>query len=192
MRKPLLLALALIAMPALAFDQAQVMQPAALSNVQSVHIAPVALELPAAARRGDRRGDAPRPVAARDAETKAADLTAALRRAFAKDFTVVDAPGPGVLVIEATLTRLEASRPTMADYHREPGHGFESVYAGGAAVDVRLSRDGSDIAVLKDRYVGSFGDGTPRIGVWQDTDRAFSLWSRQLPSWVAHPETASR
>jgi hypothetical protein len=192
MRKPLLLALALVAMPALAFDQAQVMQPAALSNVQSVHIAPVTLELPTAARRVGTRGDEPRPVTARDAETKAADLTAALRRAFAKDFTVVDAPGPGVLVIEATLTRLEASRPTMADYHREPGLGFESVYAGGAAMDVRLSRDGSDVAVLKDRYVGSFGDGTPRIGVWQDTDRAFSRWSRQLPAWVAQPETASR
>lgn len=192
MRKPLLLAVAMIAMPALAFDQAQVMQPAALSNVQSVHVAPVALELPAAARRAGARGDEPRPVAARDAEAKAAELTAALRRGFAKDFTVVEAPGPGVLVIEATLTRLEASRPTMADYQREPGLGFESVYAGGAAVDVRLSRDGSDIAVLKDRYVGSFGDGTPRIGVWQDTDRAFSLWSRQLPSWVAQPETASR
>jgi len=192
MRNPLLLAVALVAMPALAFDQAQVMQPAALSNVQSVHIAPVAIELPAASRRASTRGGEPRPVAPRDAEAKAADLTAALRRAFAQDFTVVDAAGPGVLVIEATLTRLEASRPTMADYQREPGLGFESVYAGGAAIDVRLSRDGSDIALLKDRYVGSFGDGTPRIGIWQDTDRAFSLWSRQLPNWVAQPETASR
>ncbi|GAB3731195.1 hypothetical protein GCM10028794_07220 [Silanimonas algicola] len=191
MRKPLLVALVLIATPALAFDQAQVMQPAALSNVQSVHIAPVAVELPAA-RRAGARGDEPRPVAPRDAEAKAADLTAALRRGFEKEFTVVDAPGPGVLVVEATLTRLEASRPTMADYHREPGLGFESVYAGGAAVEVRLSRDGSDIAVLKDRYVGSFADGAPRIGVWQDTDRAFSRWSRQLPDWVAQPVTASR
>ena len=192
MRKPLLLSLAMIALPAFGFDQAQVMQPAALSNVQAIHVAAVALELPAPTRRSDRRGDAPRPVTPRDAEAKAADLTAALRRGFAKDFTVVDAPGPGVLVVEAKLTRLEASRPTMADYHREPGLGFESVYAGGAALDVRLTRDGSDIAVLKDRYIGSFGDGTPRIGVWQDTDRAFSLWSRQLPSWVAQPETASR
>ena len=51
MRKPLLLTLALITLPTLAFDQAQVMQPAALSNVQSVHVAPVALELPATTRR---------------------------------------------------------------------------------------------------------------------------------------------
>ena len=168
------------------------MQPAALSNVQSVHVAPVAVELPAATRRAGARGDEPRPVAARDAEAKAAELTAALRRGFAKDFTVVDAPGPGVLVIEATLTRLEASRPTMADYHREPGLGFESVYAGGAAVNIRLSRDGSDVAVLQDRYTGTFGDGTPRIGIWQDTDRAFTVWSRQLPRWVEQPETAAR
>ena len=75
MRKPLLLAVALIAMPALAFDQAQVMQPAALANVRSVHIAPVTVELPAATRRAGARGDAPRPVAPRDAEAKAADLT---------------------------------------------------------------------------------------------------------------------
>jgi hypothetical protein len=192
MRKTLVLSLALFALPALAFDQAQVMQPAALANVQSIYVAPVTLELPAGARRNDRRPDAPRPVSVSDAEAKAADLTAALRRGFAKEFTVVEAAAPGVLVVEATLTRLEASRPTMADYQREPGLGFESVYTGGAAMNVRLSRDGSDIAVLKDRYVGSFNDGTPRIGVWQDTDRAFTRWSRQLPQWVAQPETASR
>jgi hypothetical protein len=192
MRTPLLVSLAVFALPALAFDQAQVMQPGALANVQSVYVAPVVLELPAGARRGDRRPHAPRPVSERDAETKAADLTAALRRGFAKDFTLVEAAAPGVLVVEATLTRLEASRPTMADYQREPGLGFESVYAGGATLSVRVSRDGSDVAVLKDRYIGSFADGTPRIGVWQDTDRAFSMWSRQLPSWVAQPETAAR
>ena len=157
-----LLSLAFLAGPALAFDQAQVMQPGALTDVRSVYVAPVALELPAPARRHDRRGDGPRPVAVRDAEAKAADLTSALRQGFGKDFTLADAPGPGVLVVEATLTRLESSRPTMADYHQEPGLGFESVYAGGAALNVRLSRDGSDVAVLQDRYTGTFGDGTPR------------------------------
>lgn len=192
MRKTVLLPLALIALPALAFDQAQVMQPAALANVQSVHVAPVKVELPAPAGRFDTRGAGPRPVTPRDAQAKADDLAAALRRGFGKEFTLVDAPAPGVLVVEATLTRLEASRPTMADYHREPGLGFESVYAGGAAVTVRLSRDGQEVALVQDRHVGSFVDGQPRIGVWQDTDRAFSMWSRQLPNWVAQPQTASR
>lgn len=189
---PGLLALALVALPALAFDEVQVMRPGALTGIQGVYVAPAAVELPAPARRGDRRSGSPRPVTPRDGETKAADLTTALRRGFGKGFALVDSPGPGVLVVEATLTRLEASRPTMADYHEEPGLGFESVYAGGAALSVRLSRDGSDVAVLKDRYTGSFGDGTPRIGIWQDTDRAFSMWSRRLPRWVEQPETAAR
>jgi hypothetical protein len=192
MRTTWLLPLALIATPALSFDQAQVLQPAALADVKSVYVAPVALELPAPARRFDAGGAAPRPVAPRDAETKAADLEAALRRGFGKSFAVVDSAAPGVLVVEATLTRLESSRPTMADFRREPGLGFESVYAGGAAVSVRLSRDGQEVAVLKDRYIGTFADGTPRIGIWQDTDRAFTMWSRQLPGWVEQPQTASR
>jgi hypothetical protein len=80
----------------------------------------------------------------------------------------------------------------MADYQREPGLGFESVYAGGAAVRFRLERDGQEVAVLEDRYMGSFSDGVPRGGIWQDPDRAFSQWARRLPAWVAQPRTAGR
>lgn len=181
---------AVAAMPALAFDQAQVLQPAALADVQRVYIAPTALDLPQPERRIDPRREQPRPVAARDAEAKAADLTAALRRGFDPRFDLADAPGPGVLVIEPTLTRLESSRPTMADFRDQPGLGFASVYAGGAALRVRLVRDGAEVAVIEDRYRGSFADGNPRVGIWQDTDRAFSSWSRALPRWVEQPQTA--
>lgn len=192
-RLPLIAALPalLAALPASAFQQVEVRLPAALAQVQQVYIAPATLELPEA-RRFDRRGDGPRPVLERDAEARAADLVAALRRGFDRGFTVVDAPGPGVLVVQPTLTRLESSRPTMADYQREPGLGFESVYAGGAAVRFRLERDGQEVAVLEDRYMGSFSDGTPRVGIWQDADRAFSQWARRLPAWVAQPRTAGR
>jgi hypothetical protein len=193
MRRTPLIALPclLAALPALAFQQVEVKAPGALAGVQQVHVAPAAVELPEA-KRFDRRGDSPRPVLERDAEARAADLVAALRRGFERNFTVVDAPGPGVLVVQPTLTRLDASRPTMADYQREPGLSFESVYAGGAAVRFRLERDGQEVAVLEDRYMGSFSDGAPRIGVWQDADRAFSMWSRQLPRWVEQPKTVRR
>lgn len=187
-----LLGLALLASPAFAFDETQVLQPAALAGVQSVYIAPTALALPPPPARHDTRGSRTRPVTNSDAEAKAADLTTTLRRGFGRGFSVVEAPGPGVLVVEPTLTRLEASRPTMADYHREPGLSFESVYAGGAALSVRFLRDGQEVAVLKDRHIGSFSDGMPRIGIWQDTDRAFSMWSRQLPAFVEQPKTAAR
>jgi len=131
-------------------------------------------------------------VLARDAEARAADLTARLERGFARDVEIADAPGPGVLVIEPTLTGLESSRPTMADFQQEPSLGFQSMFAGGASVRLRLVRDGEEIAVLTDHYQGSFADGHPRIGLWQDADRAFSRWSRQLPAFVAQPQTAAR
>ena len=192
MRALWILPLTLLAMPALGFDKASVAQPSALSGVTSVYVAPAALALPEPSSRFDRRGDQPRGVTPSDAQAKADELTAALRRGFDKDFDLADAPGPGVLVVEPTLVRLESSRPTMADYQREPGLSFESAYAGGAAVRVTLSRDGNEVGQIEDRYTGNFGDGTPRIGIWQDADRAFSMWSRQLPAFVEQPATARR
>jgi len=188
-----LFSLAIFALPltASAFDEAAVTNPAALANVQSVFVAPVVLELPEAANRFDRRSGQPRAVAPRDAETKAIDLAAVLKRGFAKEFTLADGPGPGVLVVTPTLLGLESSRPTLADYNQEPGLSFESVFAGGATLSIRMERDGEEVATIKDRYQGNFGDGSMRIGVWQDTDRAFQLWSRQVPSWVEQPQAAS-
>ena len=192
MRTSALLAFMLVGTPALAFDDKKVSNPAALSGVERVFVAPTAVDLPAATSRFERRHGGVRPVLPRDAEARAADLTADLKRGFRRGFELVDAPGPGVLVVEPTLTRLESSRPTMADFQQEPGLGFESTFAGGAAVTLRLVRDGEEVAVLQDRYSGSFADGQPRIGVWQDADRAFSRWSRQLPAFVAQPRTAVR
>ena len=192
MRTPALLALIVVATPALAFDEKKVSNPAALSGVERVFVAPVALDLPAATGRFERRHGGIRPVLPRDAEARAEALTADLKRGFRRDFELADGPGPGVLVIEPTLTRLEASRPTMADFQQEPGLGFESTFAGGASVTLRLLRDGEEVAVLKDRYAGNFSDGQPRIGIWQDADRAFSRWSRTVPAFVAQPQTAGR
>lgn len=189
-----LFSLAALAAPlsASAFDEAVVRNPAALTNVQSVFVAPVVLALPEAANRFDRRSGQPRAVSPRDAETKATDLAALLKRGFGKGFTLADAPGPGVLVITPTLRSLESSRPTLADYNREPGLSYESVFAGGATLSIRMERDGEEVATLSDRYQGNFGDGSMRIGVWQDTDRAFEMWSRQVPRWVEQPKAASR
>lgn len=194
MRFPAVIALALAfsAGSAQGFDKAAVPQPAALAGVEAVYVAPVALDLPEAGNRYDRRGDKPRAVLPRDAEAQAERLHAALRRGFDRDFTLADAPGAGVLVVEATLIGLASSRPTMADLQREPGISFESVYAGGASLRVRMHRDGRDVAMIEDQYVGTFADGQPRIGIWQDADRAYSMWSRQLPSFVEQPRTAGR
>ena len=193
MRLPLALSL-LAALPvaasAHAFDTVQIASPAALDGVRQVYVADVTTDLPAAASRFDSR--VPRPVRPRDAEAKADDLAAALQRGLDREFDAVDAPGPGVLVVKPTLTGLASSRPTLADLMQQPGLSHESVYAGGASVTLVLERDGVVVGTLSDTYQGNLGDGQPRIGIWQDADRAFSRWGRQLPGVLARTATAGR
>lgn len=194
MRITRLLPLALFALPALAlsFDALELARPDAFAGVTRVHVADATTELPQPKGRFDRSGDEPRAVRDTDAAAQAAELTDDLRRGFERKFDVVDAPGPGVLVVKPTLTRLASSRPTLADFDREIGLSFQSVYAGGAAVTVVFERDGQTVATVRDRYDGSFSDGSPRIGVWQDSQRAYSLWARQLPALLDVPATAAR
>lgn len=192
MRTVLSLALAALPAAALAFDQVRIADPAALQGVRQVYVAEVALDLPEPAHRFALRSGEPRPVRPQDAAAQAAALGAALRRGLDRDFELVTAPGPGVLVLRPTLDGLASSRPTFADFDRQPGLSFRSFYAGGASLRLQLERDGRPVAEISDRYTGSLADGMPRIGVWQDSERAFSRWSRQLPEVVRQPTLAAR
>lgn len=166
----------LAASPARAFDVEVVTGAKPLSAFRAVYIAPVALALA-----DDRRA---RPVDERDALDIAADFAERLEAAFDDDFEIAPAPGPGVLSIEATLTTLAASRPTPADLRAEPSLSSDSVYAGGAAFRAVLSEDGAILAEVADAVVGDLGDGFPRVGVWQEADRAVARWSRALVRFV--------
>ncbi|MBS3896484.1 DUF3313 family protein [Silanimonas sp.] len=192
MRTVLSLALAALPAAALAFDQVRIADPAALQGVRQVYVAEVALDLPEPAHRFALRSGEPRPVRPQDAAAQAAALGAALRRGLDRNFELVTAPGPGVLVLRPTLDGLASSRPTFADFDRQPGLSFRSFYAGGASLRLQLERDGRPVAEISDRYTGSLADGMPRIGVWQDSERAFSRWSRQLPEVVRQPTLAAR
>ncbi|MEQ8177147.1 MAG: DUF3313 family protein [Amphiplicatus sp.] len=162
--------------PAAAFDRENVIGGKQLSSFASVYIAPVALSL--------EQGRDERPVREKDAARRASDFHDDLVDEFSGAFEIADAPGAGVLTIEATLTKLVATRPTLADFSEQPGLGFESVYAGGAAFSATLSEDGETLAEVGDRHTSSLGDGSPKIATWQDADRAFSQWARQLVDFV--------
>ena len=192
MRTVLSLALAALPAAALAFDQVRIADPTALQGVRQVYVAEVALDLPEPTHRFALRSGEPRPVRPQDAAAQAAALGAALQRGLGRDFELVAAPGPGVLVVRPTLDGLASSRPTFADFDRQPGLSFRSFYAGGASLRLQLERDGRPVAEISDRYTGSLADGMPRIGVWQDSERAFSRWSRQLPEVVRQPTLAAR
>jgi hypothetical protein len=161
---------------AAAFDRETLVGDKPLSSFKSVYIAPVSLSL-------DESRDA-RPVRDKDAAGRASDFHDELVDEFSEAFDIAGAPGAGVLTVEATLTKLVSTRPTMADYDDQPSLAFESVYAGGAAFSATLSEDGETLAEIGDQYTSTLGDGTPKIATWQDADRAFSQWSRQLVDFV--------
>ncbi|MFQ5564035.1 MAG: DUF3313 family protein [Parvularculaceae bacterium] len=172
------------AVSARSFDEVALTTDKQLASYEAVYIAPVKAELNLDVRQIDRSGSGDRPISDRDIADKISDFQRELERAFSRSFDLADAPGPGVLTIEATLTDLASTRPTMAEYSRRVSLDFRSVYVGRAEASFVLSGDGEVLATLSDRYVGSFTDGRPRIATWDDADYAFDSWARKLVKFV--------
>ncbi len=159
---------------ALAFDRASVVTGAKLSSYNSVYVAPVKVSL----------GSSKRSVSARDAQAKAADLREEIVDAFVRSHTIKAGPGPEVLTISATLTKLVADMPTAADYQDDPALSPDSVYAGSAGFEAALSSSAGDLASVADDYDGLLDRFAPPVATWQDADRAFSSWARRLQDFV--------
>lgn len=172
------------AVTAASFDSVAIATDRALASFDTVYIAPVKADLNLDVRKFDRSGQGDRPINDRDIADQAEDLQEELERAFSTAFSLAEAPGPGILTIEATLTDLASTRPTMADYAR-PGYiDQRSIYAGGAEATFVFSEDGQTLTTIGDRQFGSFGDHRPRIGVWDDANWTFGSWSRRLVKFV--------
>lgn len=159
---------------AAAFDRASVVSGANLSKYPSVYVAPVKVSLDQSERK----------VTARDASAKAADLRNDIVGAFERSHTITTGPGPDVLTVSATLTRLVANMPTLADYEDNPSLSSHSIYAGGAAFEATLSSPSGELASVSDRYDGQLDDRRPPVAIWEDADRAFNSWARRLQDFV--------
>lgn len=156
------------------FDRESVEPGADLSTYSVVEVAPVKIALAGA-----------RAVAPQDATAKSADLERALRTALAdKGGSGATTPGIGVLTVEATLTRLVANRPTIADIATRPELSHHSVYAGGGAFRVEISENGRLLATIEDDYRVPFDADAPPVATWRDADRAFSYWARSLADFL--------
>lgn len=166
------------------FDSASVSSGTDLSAFKSVYIAPVGTSLSADERSFPPYGSGERPVSASDAAAKASDFQQKLATAFGKSFTIASAPAQGVLTVSATLTRLQANRPTAEDLRKTQGLSLTSEYAGAAAVRVVFSENGSPIAEVSDDYTGSLTDTRYRASLWGTADVAFSRWARDLVGFV--------
>lgn len=174
---------ALAPMPAFAFDSKNISSTTTLSSFESVYIAPVAVALEEPGPRPGYLGGE-RAVSDKDAARKAADFQEDLSDEFGDSFKLASGPGSGVLTIAATLTRLEASRPTIEDLREQPGLSMQSRYAGGGAVTVVFSEAGATLAEVSDSYTETLDNHRFQAGIWEDTDRAFSGWARQLVDFV--------
>ncbi|MEX0643742.1 MAG: DUF3313 family protein [Parvularculaceae bacterium] len=166
------------------FDSASVSSGADLSAFESVYIASVGTSLSSDERSFPPYGSGERPVSASDAAAKASDFQQKLSSAFGKSFTLASGPGPGVLTVDATLTRLQSNRPTAEDLRNTPGLSLVSEYAGAAAVRIVLSENGSTLAEVSDSYTGTLNDSRLRAGIWSTADVAFSRWASGLVSFV--------
>ncbi|MEM6746231.1 MAG: DUF3313 family protein [Pseudomonadota bacterium] len=124
------------------------------------------------------------PLDEMDIKRKLADFDDSLKEALGEKVTLVDAPGPGVLVIRPVLTALEANRPDLTRAGRiYPG--ITRVFAvGDAAVIYQFAADGETIGTLTDSTSDRVLNerGFLPIGVWETADRFFNRSASSLAS----------
>jgi len=129
------------------FDQLEMRQTIPLAGFQKVYIAPVQVELANTKVRVTTRDIRnPRPVSDRDKDRRAIETHKHMVHAFSKNFEIVDTPTDDALIVEAVITKLTSSRPTIADTRGNVSLNFSSIYAGGADFDVRLKQGTSLLA----------------------------------------------
>ena len=171
------------------FDSFEAQGTPDFSAYEAVYIAPVTFSDELRARIGYRpRGpqDRTRPLSESDLEGRAEDLAEAMTDEFAKVARLVDAPGPGVLTVEAVLTALEANRPTMAELQATPSLDFNSISVGDAGAQVTL-RDGDRvIAVIEDNaFRRNLNDPTVGVGIWTTSRTYYDRLADKLASLLA-------
>ncbi|MEM6912566.1 MAG: DUF3313 family protein [Pseudomonadota bacterium] len=124
------------------------------------------------------------PLDEADIARKLADFDDELTMELGEKVTLVDAEGPGVLVITPVVTALEANRPDLT----RAGlvyPGITRVFAvGDGAVTFDFSVDGESIGTLADRTNDRVLNqrGFLPIGVWETADRFFDQTARNLAS----------
>ena len=169
------------------FDTYQSSNDVKLSDFKKVYVMPVDTDLvenPRVRRVRDINVD--RPVSETDQERKAKDAYEDIVKAFSKrEFELADRPGADTLTVEVVLTRLQSTKPTIADFDFQPGLDFiGTTYAGGANFSVQLKQKDTVLAEIVDKYETTFNDGRPRIAVWQDVDRSTKRFARKLANFV--------
>ncbi|NWG71270.1 MAG: hypothetical protein HXY23_06645 [Parvularculaceae bacterium] len=168
------------------FDEVSLSGAKKLSEFKVVHVAPVQLAL---GNGGDYRrgGDSARPVDDTVAQIKAVDFQREMLEALYKGKGLSKTPGPGILTISATITKMEPNGRTEEEYKRSPSLSPMSsarVDGDGAAVRIEFSEDGVVIGVVSDDFNRN-NRNRPSDKVWDEVDEAFETWAAALADLIS-------
>jgi len=109
------------------------------------------------------------------------------------DYTIVETPGPGVLLVQVALTDAQASNPALDTISTVVPIGLavsqtvglvtgKPSFVGEASAEARLvdGATGELLAAAVDRRVGGKALRGEVTDSWGDVDEAFAYWARQL------------
>lgn len=158
------------------FDAFEAITTSDFTGYGQVYIAPVQLSEAMLARvdyRPRNSNDRIRPLTELEMKRKAEDLGEAMARAVSEVATLTDAPGEGVLTISATLTELDANRPTQAELGANPGLSIKSRYTGRAAVSINFLEGDILLATAEDGDVDSLDLREIEGSTWSSANMIF-------------------
>ncbi|MBB4658746.1 DUF3313 family protein [Parvularcula dongshanensis] len=171
------------------FDSFEAAEAADFASYDQVYIAPITASQDVLDRIGARpisRFDRTRPLDQDDIDGQIEDLREAIEERVGRVATLTDAPGPGVLTMQITLTELQSNRPTMAEMREDPSLSFESISVGAAAVDIVLSEEGRTLATIEDEnFFRRIDDPAVSSRRWATADIYFDRLSRKLADLLA-------
>lgn len=121
----------------------------------------------------------------REIEYLLEDMQEELIRDFTKRGLTLSDTAPTLLRV--TIDEVKPNRPTFNQLSIDPSLSFSSIGIGGADVFAEvISADGTVVGTAEYDYYSNFNDGTIfGSGIWTDTERAFSRFSKRLSKKLA-------
>jgi hypothetical protein len=116
------------------------------------------------------------------------DMEMEITHDFTKRGLTLSDTAPTILRI--TINEVKPNRPTFNQLSKDPSLSFRSLSIGGADVSAEIiSAGGSVVGTAEYDYFSSFNDINIRSnGIWTDTNRAFSRFSKKLSKKLAAVE----
>ena len=164
------------------YKSANAKNPAYMKRFTKVMLNPIAVYL---------QDDQLKDVGQKNAQVIANQFYDKVNAELSKDYTMVNTPGPDVLVITAAITNLENANSTMnaistvvplavVTTSAYTYFSDEPSYQGQVAVEAKVVDGGTNKVLLaaQDRRLGGKGVGEKTLSSWHDVENALTFWAQ--------------